>query len=180
MSWSDVIKAVPPFALGALLIALYNLYLKHREMTIHGWHVVTERSHTVTNGWRDAAVTFRVMGPHTMYEINVHGWGDIEIPEDYAGEIPKMTSESDPIRLELTYRYDPDEDGPWVGVVWTEASRLGVVEHGARINLLTSDYERWQWHHVRNFFRPWRKPTGGWHPAAEMRARRTYQVPTDS
>ncbi|MFI6368191.1 hypothetical protein ACIBG0_36295 [Nocardia sp. NPDC050630] len=132
----------------------------------------------MTNGKAEATVILRPMGPMTLYEVDVQVWGDLALPSKYKESIPKMTCDSEPLELDVKYSVPvPDGRTPWVGVVWTEASRLGVMEQGARINVETGEYQRWKWLPLRNAFRLWSAPKGRWQTATARWTRNQFVIP---
>lgn len=173
----SVLDAIPPIGLAALYVALYNVYLKRRETHVDGWHSNVSRSGIVTNGRATSDVWFQAIGPAVVYEVEVRVHGDgVEVSRSYDGAIPKMSCDSEPIEMTLTY---PEVTKPWVTVTWTEASRLSVMEQGIRLNAETKEYQRWQWHTIRNLFRLHRAPKGHWEVPKPRSTRSSFAIPTD-
>lgn len=170
-----ILTSVP---VAALVTALYNTYLKQQETAVDGWHFTTSPGFFVTNGEQDVDLTIRCMGPATVYEVDVQAWGDLVLPPKYQDSIPKMSCDSDPIKLTLKHPVPvPEGKAFWAGVTWTEASRWGVRERGARINIATNEYQRWYWQSFRNAFRLWREPKGSWRTVQPRKGRKRYSIP---
>uniref|UniRef100_UPI00245580C2 hypothetical protein n=1 Tax=Nocardia farcinica TaxID=37329 RepID=UPI00245580C2 len=65
----------PPVAVAALVVALYNTYLKRREEAIQGWLFTTSRAPWIDDGhWKTVSVKIRVIGAVAAYEVETHVW----------------------------------------------------------------------------------------------------------
>ncbi|BAD58863.1 hypothetical protein [Nocardia farcinica] len=168
----------PPVAVAALVVALYNTYLKRREEAIQGWLFTTSRAPWIDDGrWKTVSVKIRVIGAVAAYEVETHVWNTTKRMQPSRDPIPKMTCETDPI--ELQFEFDaklPAEQAPWVGVTWTDPTGWIVKDEGARVNVKTDEYQRWVWHKTR-WLKPFQRPTGEWRTVETLRPRKHFRIP---
>ncbi|MEU1550212.1 hypothetical protein [Nocardia sp. NPDC005745] len=160
-----------------MVIPAYGMWRQHRLSPVQGWHLNVLRDEIVTNGQWECQVTMRAIGPVELYEVEARIWGAGSVLFETPHVLPKMTCESEPIKLTVHFPVDSEGVAPWVGVTWVEAARRAVMQQSARTHMLTDEYQRWKWNTVRNVFRgPNTRPKGDWKTIGLQRERRRYFV----
>ncbi|MFD3594359.1 hypothetical protein ACFWU5_16670 [Nocardia sp. NPDC058640] len=157
---SAILLIGSPIAIVSGLIALVALYLKFTDEPRPGWFFLVDNGrHEVINGKRTATVGMRIIGGATVYEPKVRVWGPAAVTFETEHTAPKLTCESDP--MEVTVKYLSGEV-PWVGITWDRPLRGGGrIQRATRVQVETHEYQRWEWHRVRNWFRIG-APSGSW------------------
>ncbi|CRY73552.1 hypothetical protein SAMN05421776_108202 [Nocardia farcinica] len=149
-----------PVAVAALGVSAYSVYLKLREAPVPGVNVNTRRSQIVTNGEAEADVLIRAMGAAVRYEARARVWGAGNVLFKTPHHLPKMTCESDPIEVAISYPADA-VTAPWVGLTWFEHYGRSVREYAVRVNMRTEEYQVWRWRN-RNRLLRFGRPAGYW------------------
>lgn len=174
-----IASIIPVVATPAAVFGLVNLYLKFTDEPLMAWvfgvgHGKADDDLFHPPGSVRADVTFRPVGGADLFEVKPGAWRKGSVYER-RDSIPKMTCESDPLKVTVTYK--PGE-APWVGAYWMRPLRHGgQIQEAVQVNPETGEYRRWKWHTFRNWFRFTRAPKGDWHTARTTRPRERFQIP---